>query len=258
MALPKIETLTTHTASTWGINVDAAGAKYLTASDRFLSSTAQTKSGSETSLIADFQTLLAAEVGSTVAVVSPTTGKVGIVWGDAGGHDLVWTDTGLRDALGFDGDIASGSGAAVVGADQADCLWLPNVQASGLRGSVASRGARLDDSRLVRSKSGKLWGTSYNQYTEETFIFRGVTKALTWTEDEGSINESFESLWAEYLTRRVAFRFYTDITGASSYLTTNGLARDYVYARQGYNPTRIRTNYDGSWSITFPAFLLVV
>jgi len=249
MALPKFEALLAAPA-TWGGQVDALGNLFVAAGDYYLSSVAP----GGAALRAEWQADLAAQVAATVVTLDPATGKLTITWG-SGTHTFTFASTTFRDALGFAATTLTPAAASFTAPNPVPSLWRPNVPVSGQEGSFAARGRREDESRTARALSGKIWGVSFEAYTVEHFEFAGLPKAIVW--DEEASGNAAESFWSSFLRTRRAFRYYQDRDDDASYLTPGGARRDYVFASEGFAPSRLRSNYDGSWRWAFDANLLV-
>lgn len=248
---PRLEALVTAPAITWGGQIDAIGDLFLTAQDYYAESAAP--SGGD--LLADWQADLASQVGSTTVALDSATGIITLTFG-SGTHTYTFADTGFRDLLGFTGNLTPAA-ASFVAPNQMASIWLPNVETSGQPGSVNSLGIRDSDGVVQRAKSGKVWGTTSNDYTTTRFEYEALTKAKTFKEDESTVNESFERFWESYIKKFTAFRYYKDRTSATSYLTPGSSNRDYVLSEKDFKPTRVRRNNDVAWRLMFDAMLVV-
>jgi hypothetical protein len=243
--LPKLEALHTIGASLFGVNVDSAGLKYISAGDYYWSSTAD---GGSASLVSALQTLLTSGLGSvasTTVALDDSTGKITITWG-SGSHTIAFTS--MAQARMGSADASKGSASSHTLDYQVQGLWLPNVMPSGQDGSVASVWRPVSDRRVTKSRSGAVWATANTTRYETTFEYRGVTKAKTWEADESTVNESFESFWEDALNVRAGiFRHHADRTVDGTYVTCQSLIQEWAETE------RFRGKYDAVWALKIPS-----
>lgn len=236
----KLEAKLTVAASSYGCHVDSGSAAYIAAADYYLESIGS----GVASLRAAFQALLAAAVGGTTVTVADATGIVTVTWG-SGSHALNWDGTLLRDALGFAGNVASA--ATAVGTKQAKPLWLPNCDPAELEGATGSLGSYEIVGSETRSLDGEVCQRVHGELVNQRLAFGGLTRAKTWTAHATRTNEAAESFWRSY--RTATWRYYTDRTDDTTYVTLDGRNRDYrPKLAQGFRPQRVERKSDAVWS----------
>lgn len=245
MAFPKLEIRQTFAASTFGAAVDAGAQSYAAAADYFW----ETIGSGAASLRASLQTILAAVVASTVVQIVDETGIMQVTWG-SGSHTLVFPSTAIANLCGF-ANASNGPAPSLVGTRQVKALWLPTSPAPAeLEFPYGAIGKPNTDRRKTISRSGKPWFRVHSSWKTNRHRWGGLLKRKIATECETTVNESFETLWNDYLKSGYPFRFYTDRTSDTSYQVTSGAARDY-YEISDEMPefARHKGQYDDVWSI---------
>src|SRR5574343_1703060 len=154
-----------------------------------------------TSFLQEFKAQLDAATGRTWTVTcdddsDTSTGKITISC-TGGATTATWSSTSIRNALGFTGNL--GSGTTWTGDNQAKYLWLPNCGRSGVLGPDASNGAIEADYSFAMGTDGTPYVLSYNTRYKDTLELRTVLGSKTWTTHEVTVNESFETYYGSVI-----------------------------------------------------------
>lgn len=241
MAVPKYEALHTHAANSFGGHVDADPSTYIPAGDRYWSTVAD---GGSTTLLAAFQTLLAAAVASTTVVLN-ANGTITITWGSST-HTYTFANAATMARLGFAADLTPAA-AAFTSTKQVLGLWQPGKMPADRESPVGTVG-RWHSSRFHVGGEGYRYSTTMNRWRTQRHNYVALLKSKVWVGSESLVNESFEKFWStcldsSSLSASTPFRYHPDLTSA----TYDGTYVDLL--EDGWEPKPRRRGYDGLWDL---------
>lgn len=244
--LPKFESMQTIGSSSFGVNVDGLGWKYINAGDYIWETVGYAYA---TRLRSTFENLLKAtgpgSVANTVVTIDDSTGKLTITWG-SGTHSIDFSSV-AQSRIGAASSSYGIPAASWTGEYAVKGRWSPNVMPSGLSGSFAGVFARESDRRVAIARSGAVWARKSTTRRPTTFRFRGVTVAKVWTANESTVNESFETFLTDgLLARSGAFAYFPDRTNDNDYDVACFLGVDLKAQRDN-------ARIDALWNFAFDA-----
>ncbi len=158
----------------------------------------------------------------------------------------------LAVALGFSapvpaapaawGPTAIGSGAYATSTYQAQYVWLPNVEPSGLAAYVGSPGKPIHDAKVAISNSGAYKRTIGPARYECPMTFKGLTARKAWQSSETVLNESLESFWDDCMNYGRIVRWFDDRSEAA-YTQAFRLKSETLELKEA------QANYQSVWTV---------
>lgn len=160
-----------------------------------------------------------------------------------------WSSSSLRDILGFDTNLSSGT--SWTGANQATTIWLPNCGRSGVMSPEGGNGAIESDASFALAPSGAAYSIGYTARYVDTLEFRTLTGNKVWDYLESTGNESLETFWGAVIKYGRAVRLYPS-------RDTDGTYRTFRLENFGeFRPMPVIENWTESanslWGISYRA-----
>lgn len=184
----------TSIGGTWTFTLTDAGGTYgastITAGKYYLS----TVGDQALSLMAEMaaQLNLASASSDYTVTLSSSTGLITIAKG-SGTFSLTWgAATGLRGALGWTGNISTGTSATAT--TQSPALWIPRGPWASDFDEQSSGYIVSDDSTVV-APSGQVATLGYNTRVQRQIRYLMLFARYILTGNESTTNESLETFW---------------------------------------------------------------
>lgn len=206
-----------------------------------------------------FATAANAVMGQTwTATISAGEGGTGkyTLGCDGATCTITWVDTELRDLMGF--AIHLTGGTSYVGSKQAEGLWLPSEGWQKKNGQ-AGGSARVSDMQEALNSAGYVYAVQGRSYKTARITWPMESRAKTWTANESTTNESFETflvdgIWgsAAWGTVTGPIRFYPDADTDATYGTFSALSMG------SWDPSELQEHWAGGrWIIELPNLIEV-
>lgn len=169
-------------------------------------------------LVETVQAAMRAATGYSAATCAYSTSTGLVTIGFASSTSVTWINDDLRDALGYTGDLSSGTSHAAPSVSP--YVWRPYFPASSYPTDLSQWWAVGSTSKTGRRADGKAYGVTGNTYNEARVQYTMLPEANVCTNGSNSFRVFFENV--AHLNQPV--RCYPDRTTTTSY--TGLLASD--------------------------------
>ncbi len=220
-------------------------------------------------LVAAIQAAFTAIVGQNLTITIDDgeggSGRV-TIWNAGATFSVTFTSTGLRDAIGFTGNIASGT-AAQTGAQSARPIWIPGIVKASMYGDLAftstagqsGRGSLVTDLTHTVGPTGVVHSVKTVGYREHRGVrWMGVAQARALRQFETIVGQSFESFALDvgygevstYVPLGTYVRFYPDADVDGTF------AVGRLLWSEEFNLEQLVQLWLGRWNVALPVLVV--